>query len=110
MAAPASGNFYQSSFWIALKRQALARDRRTCVVPGCRKPATHVDHIATRPHSPDPTSADVLTNLRSLCASHDAQVKEDASGKRKRGGRFTVRGADADGWPLDPARSGTGGR
>ena len=107
MASPETGNFYQSAFWRALRLQALARDGGRCVVPGCAARATHVDHIATRPRSPTPTSADVLTNLRCLCAFHDAQVKEAASSQRKRGGRFTVRGADADGWPLDPARSGT---
>ena len=110
MASPETGNFYQSRFWRNLRSQALARDGGECVIEGCAARATHVDHIATRPRSPIPTGADVLTNLRSLCARHDAQVKEGASGRRRRGGHFTVRGVDADGWPLDPARSGTGGR
>ena len=45
-----------------------------------------------------------LDNLRSLCATHDAQVKEHKHGpdgvRRGRGGRPIVRGCDRDGWPL----------
>lgn len=55
---------------------------------------------------PYPTPADTLENLRTLCLSHDAQVKEQrrgASYTRKRGGAFKVKGCDIDGWPLDPS-------
>ena len=103
MAQPSAVAFYQSAFWRRLRKSCLVRDGWRCVVPGCDARATHADHIITRPPAPTPTAADVLTNLRSLCARHDAQVKEQ-NGKRKNGGAFTVRGADADGWPIDPAR------
>ena len=103
MAQPSAVGFYQSAFWRRLRQSCLDRDGWQCVVPGCSRRATHADHIVTRPPAPVPTAADVLTNLRSLCATHDAQVKEQ-NGKRKSGGAFRVRGADADGWPIDPAR------
>lgn len=98
----ARNTYYRSSHWQALRRQALARDRYTCTVPGCGAKGTHVDHIKTRPNSDGPTQADVLSNTRTLCASHDAQIKERANGDRGRGGKLVVRGCDADGWPADP--------
>lgn len=71
--------------------------------------AVIVDHIVTRPPVPYPTARDVLANVRDLCRPHDAQVKErrrgDASSRRA-GGRFTLKGCDAEGWPLDPTRRG----
>jgi hypothetical protein len=68
-------------------------------VAGCGRRATHVDHIITRPRSPEPTPEDRPDNLRSLCATHDAQIKEHKNG-RGRNGRPVVKGSDADGWPL----------
>ena len=106
MATGASVRFYTSRAWRALRQRALERDGYRCAVPGCGRAATHVDHIARRPISATLTAADRLDNLRCLCASHDAQVKERTSGARQNGGRFTVRGADHDGWPLDPKRRG----
>lgn len=94
-------SFYKTPFWLKLRAQCLERDGYRCRVPGCTERATHADHIETRPLSPTPTPADRLDNLRSLCASHDAQVKE-RGGKRMSGGQFTVRGCDANGWPRDP--------
>ena len=105
MAAPGTGGFYRSQFWRELRGKALQRDRYTCTVPGCRARAKRVDHIETRPRVPYPTTFDVLGNLRSLCSVHDNQVKEGPSGARAQS-RFIVRGCDADGWPLDPARRG----
>lgn len=104
MATSASRAFYASPEWKALRRLCLQRDRYTCTVPGCHARATHADHIETRPSAAKLTPADRLDNLRSLCASHDSQVKEKPDGTRQNGGRFVVRGADADGWPLDPLR------
>jgi hypothetical protein len=46
---------------------------------------------------------DTLANLRSLCAMHDSQIKEDSCGKRKNDGQAYVRGCDGTGNPLDPA-------
>jgi 5-methylcytosine-specific restriction endonuclease McrA len=104
MAAGGSVAFYASPQWKALRTACLERDRRCCFVHGCNAIATHADHIRARPRSPTLTPADRIDNLRSLCATHDAQVKEMASGARRRGGRFTVKGADAEGWPLEPSR------
>jgi hypothetical protein len=63
-----------------------------------------VDHIETRPPQPEPSAADRLDNLRSLCVSHDAQIKEH---KRGRGARPVVKGCDVDGWPLGDVKSTT---
>ena len=104
MASGASIRFYASSAWRALRKACLERDGLRCVVPGCVNRATHADHIARRPIAATLTPADHLDNLRSLCATHDAQVKELANGCRRNGGRFRVMGADRDGWPLDPIR------
>lgn len=106
MATGASQQFYQSPEWRALRKACLDRDHWRCVVPGCYARATHADHIQRRPISATLTPADRLDNLRSLCARHDAQVKELPDGTRRNGGEFTIRGADADGWPLDPTRRG----
>lgn len=91
--------FYASPTWKRLRRLALERDRGTCTVKGCGSPATHVDHILSRRNG----GADALPNLRSLCASHDAQIKERPDGTRKRDGVPVVVGCDAEGWPLDPS-------
>jgi hypothetical protein len=97
-----SGNpFYLSPFWRRLRRAALARDGYRCAVEGCPTPACIADHIVTRPRGVAvPCPEDRLDNLRSLCGPHDAQIKEDQSGKRRRGGRAVVRGCDPHGWPF----------
>jgi 5-methylcytosine-specific restriction enzyme A len=98
--------FYGSVFWKTLRRQALERDHHRCTVPGCpntsRMGRLYVDHIQTRPFVPFPTPRDVLENLRTLCGTHDAQVKEQRGGVRRQGGKLTVKGCDALGQPLDP--------
>ena len=91
--------FYRSAEWRALRHRRLEIDNHTCVVPGCGKRATKVDHIKRRRDG----GMDALNNLRSLCGFHDNQVKEDASGKRNSGGQPFVVGSDAGGRPLDPA-------
>jgi hypothetical protein len=98
--------FYQSTFWRDLRSRRLKLDGYCCAVPGCGQRARFVDHVEARPFVPHPCDADRLDNLRSLCAGHDAQVKEQRRGQaaRRNGGRFTVRGSDVDGWPLDPTR------
>jgi len=94
--------YYQTPHWQALRSSALKRDRYRCTVPGCTAKGTHVDHIKTRPNSDASTWADTLPNLRTLCAHHDAQIKELPSGKRRRDGKLVVKGCDASGWPIDP--------
>jgi len=89
-----------------LRAACLARDGWRCQVPGCCAVAQVADHIVARPFVPFPCEQDTLANLRSLCRSHDAQVKERRRGVaiRKQGGAFKVKGCDEDGWPLDPSR------
>lgn len=86
--------WYKSAAWRAARAQRLTLDRHTCTVPGCGRPAVVVDHLKPRSLA--------MPHLRSLCRLHDNQVKEDAMGRRRNGGRFTVPGCDADGVPLDP--------
>jgi 5-methylcytosine-specific restriction endonuclease McrA len=76
----------------------LERDRHLCVVPGCGKPATHVDHVHPRRSG----GRDNPGNLRSLCQFHDGQIKEDKSGQRFNRGEFSNPGVDRRGIPIDP--------
>lgn len=96
--------YYSSPHWKALRTACLERDGRRCTVPGCPSAGTVADHIETRPDVPHVTPQDRIENLRTLCKSHDAQVKERRRGvgMRARGGTFILRGCDAEGWPLDP--------
>jgi 5-methylcytosine-specific restriction protein A len=101
-----SNPFYGSPFWKDLRREALDRDHHRCTVPGCpntqRMGRLYVDHIDTRPNVPYPTAHDILSNLRTLCGVHDAMIKEQRGGRRRRDGKLTVRGCDAAGNPTDP--------
>jgi 5-methylcytosine-specific restriction endonuclease McrA len=88
-----------------LREQCFRRDDGRCTVAGCPMPGTVADHIETRPDVPYSTPQDVLENLRTLCKSHDAQVKERRRGQaltRKQSGNFRLRGCDVEGWPLEP--------
>jgi 5-methylcytosine-specific restriction endonuclease McrA len=100
----AKHGYYTTPHWKALRRAALARDDYRCTVPGCRADATHVDHIVTRQRCAEPTPFDRLDNLRSLCATHDAQIKERGNGQRGCNGRPMLRGCDIDGWPFASRR------
>jgi 5-methylcytosine-specific restriction endonuclease McrA len=93
-----SDPYYRTPQWRQLRVTVLERDGYTCTVPGCRAKATHVDHIVGRKAG----GPDTLGNLRSLCAMHDCQVKENSTGKRMSGGKFRVPGCDTSGRPLDP--------
>jgi hypothetical protein len=103
--AVATNRYYDSAHWRALRSARLTYDGHRCTVEGCGQAATTVDHIETRPPIPYPCPLDRLDNLRSLCSSHDSQVKElrRGAGQRRNGGVFRVKGCDADGWPRDPA-------
>ena len=92
----ATHGYYSTKHWRDLRAQALKRDRWRCTIGGCRRGATIVDHIETRPRSDEPTSADRLENLRSLCATHDAEMKERRSGR----GKPRTKAVDAQGWPI----------
>jgi 5-methylcytosine-specific restriction protein A len=89
--------YYRTKEWQRLRIAALARDKHTCVVKGCNERASIVDHIVSRRRG----GKDSLSNLRSLCRSHDNQTKE-FKGKR-RNDSFKVKGATPDGRPLDPS-------
>lgn len=107
MSTDASRIYYQSSHWKQLRVVRLQLDGYHCTVPGCPCDGSIVDHIEARPDATYPTPLDVIENLRTLCRTHDAQVKErrrnDALSRRN-GGVFRIIGCDADGWPLDPER------
>jgi 5-methylcytosine-specific restriction enzyme A len=92
-----SDPFYRSPRWRSLREQRLRIDNQTCTVRGCGEPASVVDHVIARRNG----GADLLHNLRSLCARHDKQVKELPNGKRRNNGVF--KGADASGMPTDPS-------
>lgn len=92
--------FYRSAAWRALSAIVKRRSGGRCEVRGCARPGEVVDHIVSRRAG----GADHPSNLRHLCRDHDNQIKEGADGVRRSSGRLTVRGCDADGWPLDPAR------
>jgi 5-methylcytosine-specific restriction protein A len=90
--------YYRTTQWQTLRRFVLSRDLHTCVVPGCGRPATIVDHkVAWRDGGSDHPS-----NLRSLCRDHDGQVKELPNRKRRGNGELHAFGCDAAGNPLDP--------
>jgi hypothetical protein len=94
--------YYFSEHWRSLRAERLQLDGYRCVVPGCKARAVIVDHIETRPQGlPIPCALDRLANLRSLCSSHDSQIKE-FRGVRKQSGTFRVKGCDAEGRSLDP--------
>jgi hypothetical protein len=101
----ATHGYYSTPHRRSLRQAALARDGYRRTVTGCSLRVTHVDHIVTRPRSPEPAPEDRLDNLRSLCATHDVQTKEQHSGRRGHGGHPVVKGCDAGGWPF----SGRGG-
>lgn len=94
----ATHGYYSTKHWRALRTQALKRDRWQCTIAGCKRQATVVDHIQTRPRQDEPSPADRLDNLRSLCATHDAQMKEH--GRHRAAARLI--GVDNNGWPLAP--------
>ena len=75
---------YRTTDWKTLRQQVLQRDGYRCTAPGCTLHAVVVDHIV----SPRNGGSDVASNLRSLCRSHDNQVKEQPDGTRRRGGQF----------------------
>jgi hypothetical protein len=99
--------YYKSAHWRELRAARLRIDRYLCTVLGCFVRARFVDHIESRPpNCSTPCPEDRIDNLRSLCTSHDSQVKEKRRGhpERRMDGKFKVKGCDIDGWPLDPAR------
>lgn len=102
--------FYRTPFWRRLRAERLKLDNYTCTVPHCGQPAKIVEHKVTRPHVDHPCEVDRIDLLTSLCPSHDNQTKERVAGQpeRKSGGKHTIRGSDADGWPRDPQRKAKG--
>jgi 5-methylcytosine-specific restriction endonuclease McrA len=91
-------SYYFSKEWKALRNAALARDRWTCIVPGCSAGAVVVDHIVPRRYG----GSNSLSNIRCLCRVHDNQIKERPGGfKRGNAGKLSSP-CDVNGYPLDP--------
>src|SRR3979409_2439929 len=90
--------FYKSATWARLRAAVVKRSHGRCEVPGCTERGIVVDHIVSRNRS----GPDAVSNNRHLCRDHDNQIKDDASGKRRSGGRLIVKGCGPDGTPLDP--------
>jgi hypothetical protein len=100
----ARNSYYRTPHWRTLKRACHERDGWRCTVTGCQTPTYRLtcDHIRRRPNVGYPTTLDVLSNVRTLCGNHDAQVKERTDGTRRRDGKLVVAGCDVTGRPLDP--------
>ena len=93
--------FYSSPEWLAVRHQALARDRWRCVLCGASvsaRGAARVDHI--RPRRQFPELALSLANLRSLCVACDAKRHAE---KGRAPAMAALVGADASGWPTAAA-------
>lgn len=95
--------FYLSPNWRKTRLRILERDNYRCVKCGADvfgKGQARVDHV--KPRSTHPHLALEPSNLRTLCVLHDHQAHRE----RARGGggdrveRFTMPGADAEGWPV----------
>ena len=86
--------FYRSSAWFRLRHACLERDRRTCTVAACGKPATHADHIVARAKG----GPDTLANLEARCPSCHSRktVREDGGFGRA---QSRQRAVGLDGWP-----------
>ncbi len=70
---------YLTTDWKATRQRVFARDRYTCVVPGCAKRALVCEHIKTRRAG----GSDDDANLTSLCRDHDNRFKELSDGTRR---------------------------
>jgi len=90
--------FYNSPYWKQIRSVILERDDYRCAVPGCLEPASVVDHIKARRDGGDEN----LKNLRSLCRTHDIQVRQNVSGFRNRQGQLPSV-CDTKGMPTNPA-------
>jgi 5-methylcytosine-specific restriction endonuclease McrA len=93
-----SDPYYSSPHWRRLRAARLKIDRNMCIVPACGQRANTVDHIVRRRDG----GADTVSNTRSLCAEHDASIKELPSGNRRNSGKLVAKGCFADGTPRDP--------
>lgn len=108
-----ANGFYDSPEWKHIRRLVLIRDGYRCTVCGRDvrgKGKARVDHIISMHERPD--LALVMSNLRTLDAEHDNQAhREKPKGKGAgRDARFTIRGADASGMPIDPGHPWLNGR
>lgn len=75
----AAAPFYQSQDWKQTRERIFTRDRFTCVVPACGRPAVVCDHVRARRHG----GLDDDSNLVSLCRDHDNRFKELPNGARR---------------------------
>lgn len=102
-----AAGFYDTPAWKAARRAALERDGYRCVVCGADirgRGQSRVDHI--KPLRTYPHLGLTLSNLRSLCATHDNQGHREKGRQAPAAGReerFVIAGCDSNGQPLDPA-------
>ena len=76
-------------------------DGYRCTMVGCGRRATHTSTTSSRgPRIARACAGRPARQPASLRATHDAQIKEQRSGRRARDGRLVVKGCNADGWPV----------
>ena len=97
--------FYKLAVWRKIRQKVLHRDGHRCVIRDCENVATIVDHIWARPKGEAGlTSWDRMENLRSLCSSCDAKLKE-RGGRRHNDGKLVLKQHSEAGLPLDAEHS-----
>jgi 5-methylcytosine-specific restriction enzyme A len=78
--------------WKRLRLAVLERDRYLCQLhlDGCLNEANQADHIKPKYQYANPEAADIMTNLRAVCAKchakHSARQGGIASGEARRSG------------------------
>jgi 5-methylcytosine-specific restriction endonuclease McrA len=98
---PGDNRTLRTKAWQMRRLEALERDNYTCVAPYCGAPATVVDHIISRRDG----GSDDFENLRSLCWTHEKQVKEQPlaqGGGRRNDGKVRGQCKPKSGYPSDP--------
>lgn len=93
--------FYNTAEWRNLRARYLAA-HPVCEVPGCGEKSSHVDHRL--PIKAGGAKTD-RRNLQALCHSHHSSKTAQGDGgfgNRRKVVKLRVKGADVNGWPLDP--------
>jgi 5-methylcytosine-specific restriction endonuclease McrA len=85
--------YLRTAPWQRIREQKL-KINPMCETPGCRQRGVVVDHIRSRRDG----GSNAMSNLRTLCLSCDAQIKEFPGGKRRNGGVARPKGCGLDGW------------
>jgi len=85
---------YHTQWWRKRSKECLERDNYKCAARNCPERASEADHIVPRKDG----GSDELSNLRSLCKFHHAQV-QPIDGKPGKLRHI----ANLDGSPSDPS-------